>query len=148
MPTATSSASIIPWRPPRSEPIAMKSAVIAAIRTAVFRRLNMRFLPFGSSLEDGGPQPASKGRGDGEARAGEHVATLKEFGRADAPPAGPLELGERERAASAGHLDAVGSGLQDRSRRAATVRHAPAPALDDRGVDRGRAARKWIEGTQ
>ena len=35
------SAIIIPLRPPMTEPMAMKRAVMAAIRTAVFIRLNM-----------------------------------------------------------------------------------------------------------
>ena len=41
MPTATTRASIMPARPPSMLPMAMNSAVIAAIRTAVFNMLNI-----------------------------------------------------------------------------------------------------------
>src|SRR5438876_9786206 len=123
MPSATISASIMPCRPPSSEPIAMNKAVIAAISTAVFSMLNMKGFPSQSATTpwcpvDAGPARKFNARGpqlpmlrsacrQAEVFTDPRCAGLQEHPRGEPLAAGALQLGQSQRRFAAGHDDAT-----------------------------------------
>src|SRR5690349_10807733 len=129
---ATASASIIPALPPSSEPMAMKSAVMAAIRTAVFNRLNMRLRT--PQVVEGVPREmrarrASSSR-QAQAPARQRRMRLQEGACAGSLAAGALQLLDAQRLVSGGHDQCVAVGRHDLAGRAPARPHVGAPHLD------------------
>src|SRR2546423_8846238 len=133
MPSAMISASIMPCWPPSIEPIAMNSAVIAAIKMAVFIRLNIDGSPgCGGTLQMRTAPDSSMlaVRIEHHARRDRLVA-LQERRSGEALAAGALQFRQAQRAIAAGHRDAVVVHREHFARHAgATGDHRGAPALD------------------
>ena len=108
MPSATTSASIMPCDPPIIPPITMKRAVIAAISIAVLNRLNIEVSGVDEGPRQMRPRPTVQSPSGRERRSAGPIglATEERPAGLEPPAAGALQLGEAQRRGPAGDRDA------------------------------------------
>src|SRR5437867_3616948 len=132
MPSAMTSAIIMPPRPPMTAPMAMNRAVIAAIRMAVFIRLNICVLARELPQID--------------AFAAAEFKSLDQRRGRRPPSARALQLAQSECPLAAGDDERVVMHREQRAGRALSVRHLGAPQLDALAVELEMRAGEGIEG--